>query len=129
MNIIKELRNTIDFEEVQEIYNKGNKIGMENNYSLNIGFVDRVHVDKDTIVDLTNEDLDIIEGLEILNNYEIVLKGNSIVEFDSIYWDSREREYVALIKPFKGIHRDKLLPIFLYNNSGVIGNRVYEIEG
>ena len=129
MKIIRELKNTINIEEVKEIYSKGNKIAFENDYSVNIGFLDRVGVDNGTFVDLSKENLYTIESVDIVENYEIFLKSGSLLKIDSIYKDDKEGEYLGIVKPFKGIHKDKILPLCFYNEVGIIiVDKVYEIE-
>ena len=126
MVILRKLNSSIDIEDIIEIYNKGNKIAIKNTYDICIGFKDKVHIDEINTVDLSEEKVDIIKGINILGNYQINLKKDSTLAIESFHLNS-EGEYIAYVKPFNGRHKDKMLPMYLYVE-GVIADTVYEIK-
>ena len=127
MCIMEELKSNPTLSEVVEIYNKGNKIAIQNDYDIFIGFTDRVFLNGQ-VLNIEKEDIKCIKGVHLVKGNQINVKANTILKIEFIYIDPYEEEYMAFVKPFRGKHKDYGVSVCIFSNGKTVDDKVYEIR-
>lgn len=127
MCIIEKLKSNPTLSEVIEIYNKGNKIAIQNDFDIFIGFMNRVFLNGE-VVNIEEEEVKCIKGVHLVKGNQINVKANTVLKIEFIYIDPYEEEYVAFVKPFRGKHKDYGVSLCIFSNDKTVDDKVYEIQ-
>lgn len=121
MKIVKELENSLNFEEVEKIYSRGGKIAVSYGKETIISFIDTI----DYGCELDSSKVEFVNGFTLRKGHDIVIDANTNVTVESIY-DGDICGCMGVVKPFVGVYKDCEVSFCLYED-GIIGDKVYEV--
>lgn len=83
MCIIEKLKSNPTLSEVIEIYNKGNKIAIQNDFDIFIGFTNRVLLNGE-VVNIEEEEVKCIKEVHLVKGNQINVKANTVLKMEFI---------------------------------------------